>query len=750
MLSPIDPDQPAYGYRPADLAAPPAVSIVTPYYNTGPVFMDTIRSVLRQSLQQWEWLIVNDGSDDPDALRTLLPLRSADLRIRVLDQPNRGLPAARNAGVAASRAPLLFFLDSDDMLAPTALEQLAWTLDSRPDSAFAGGWTVAFGAERYLWLRGFDTRHAFPHDNTPAYASMVRRSALAQVGGYDESMRRGLEDYELWVRSAAAGIWGHDVREPLVWIRRKPAQDYTSYRWAFHDDVHAIASFRASLRRRYPRLFRDGPPAVGGGESLLTTHAVIPTALPFDNKLLPGGGRRVLVLVQTMSVGGADRWALDLAAGLTASGDRVSVCITLPGPHDWIDELRRITPDAFELASFLSPADYPRFLHYLIRSRQITHVLISYSLLSYQLLPYLRARCPDVAFVDYLHAEQEHRHGGFPRVALEHDGLLDLHVTTSQHLRSWMLERGGTAERIEVCTVGVDAERWSPDAQLRAATRAGLGVTLETPLVLFVGRLSAEKRPLVVVEALRRLRAEGLAFAAVIAGDGNDMREVRYEVRRGGLADAVRLEGAVPHARVRALMAAADLLILPSAREGIAVTLFEALAMEVVPVAADVGGQRELVTPDVGVLAPAGSEAEAYAAALRALIVDPERRRRMGAAGRRRVLVHFSAEAVLERMRQMLDQAAALNRGAPRPLVPLAAALPAASLAIEHFQLEQRLRRLPPVRLLLHLRHSALARLIVPLTRLLKARGYLERGLYVWWRELMWRLKRALGRPYNP
>src|SRR5262245_49821275 len=103
-----------YGYRRAALA-PPAVSIITPYYNTGPLFYETVESVLRQSLQQWEWVIVNDGSDDREALRTLLPLRSADSRIRVLDQPNRGLAAARNAGAAASTAPLLFFLDSDDL-----------------------------------------------------------------------------------------------------------------------------------------------------------------------------------------------------------------------------------------------------------------------------------------------------------------------------------------------------------------------------------------------------------------------------------------------------------------------------------------------------------------------------------------------------------------------------------------------------------------------------------------------------------
>jgi glycosyltransferase involved in cell wall biosynthesis len=377
-------------------------------------------------------------------------------------------------------------------------------------------------------------------------------------------------------------------------------------------------------------------------------------------------------------------------------------------------------------------------------------MLISNSLLAYQLLPYLRSRCPELAVADFLHAEQEHRHGGFPRVAIEHQGLIDLHVTTSEHLRRWMLERGADPARVTACTINIDAGYWAPDTALRTRVRAELGLDETTPLVLFVGRLSGEKRPLVAVEALARLVERGLRFVAVIAGDGDDLPAVRSAVRRHRLEGQVRLAGAVRHNRVRELMAAADLLILPSAREGIAVTLFEALAMEVVPVAADVGGQRELVTPDCGLLLPPGSGAEAYADALGELIADPERRAQMGAAGRTRVLAHFSAPAMLDRMQALLDEATCLHRESPRPRVDPLLGLPAASLAIEHHQLEQRLRALPPARLLLRLRHSSLARLAPLLRRPLALQGRLDRAIYVARRELLWRAKHLLRRPDNP
>ena len=99
--TPASPMRPDFGYRPENPAVAPYVSIVTPFYNTGPVFYETARSVLRQSFQQWEWLIVNDGSTDAEALSILEEFRQVDPRIRVIDhEVNRGLSAARNTAIS--------------------------------------------------------------------------------------------------------------------------------------------------------------------------------------------------------------------------------------------------------------------------------------------------------------------------------------------------------------------------------------------------------------------------------------------------------------------------------------------------------------------------------------------------------------------------------------------------------------------------------------------------------------------------
>lgn len=731
----------------------PVVSIITPCSDTGAIFLDTVQSVLRQSLQQWEWIIVNDGSDDAATLRILALLRAVnDPRIRVIDQQNRGLPAARNAGVAASCAPLLFFLDSDDLLAPTALEQCAWSLASRPQSAAVATWYARFGAVRQVIRCGFETRYMFPHDNPLAPSSvMLRRSAFERIGGFDERLREGMEDYDFWVRLAAAGLWGHDIREVLVWLRRKSPEAYQGYRWTFREDRGAMARMRNDLRARYSQVFRDGPPRAPGDPSpILQPHALINPEPPFANRLRPVGERRVLMLAPWVEVGGADRFTIDLAAGLRARGRRVSVCLSRPSANLWLNELRRAADEVFNLPAFLAPADYPRFLRYLIESRGITTVLVHNDLFAYRLLPFLRAWCPNVTILDFLHIEQEHYHGGVPRAALEYDSVIDLHVTSSHHLRQWMVERSADPARVEVCSINVDAQHWQPDPIARERVRAELGVRSDEPVIAFIGRLVPQKRPRLAAEIARALAERDVPGTLLVVGDGPDMGWMRRFVRQHRLERRVRLLGSASSARVREMMAASDLLLLPSAKEGIAFVLFEAMAMGLVPVAADVGGQRELVTPDCGVLVPLeGDQVAQYVEAIRCLIADPQRRAAMAEAARARVVEHFDQQQMIDRMLALFERAETLARESPRPPVDRGLGLATASLAIEYFQFREALLRLAPVRWVRAVRWSSAWELVQRLAEAPALIDRLDRRVYVLRREVMWRIKRALGREYN-
>ncbi len=105
-------------------AAVPTVSVVVTCFNYERYVGSCVRSILQQTLQPLEVIVVNDGSTDGSAA----VLASFGDRIRVIEQPNSGLVPARNRGYAASRGDLVLFIDADDMLHPQALEEVvrAW------------------------------------------------------------------------------------------------------------------------------------------------------------------------------------------------------------------------------------------------------------------------------------------------------------------------------------------------------------------------------------------------------------------------------------------------------------------------------------------------------------------------------------------------------------------------------------------------------------------------------------------------
>jgi glycosyltransferase involved in cell wall biosynthesis len=678
--TPASPRRRPYGYAPANPSAPPAVSIITPFFNIGDIFHETASTVFRQSLQQWEWIIVNDGSTDPNALAMLARYRDMDPRIRVLDHPsNFGLSAARNTGYRAARSPYVVQLDGDDLLEPTAIEKWFWFLESHPEFDFAKGYTVGFGAQQYLWNKGFHHGDEFLNSNLVNPTTIVRRSLHEKVGGYDEADRGGLMDWNFWLRCANAGHWGATVPEYLDWYRRRPSHNDL---WPDFDEGERQSAYREQLKHKFPGLWQGGFPQITVQPR--TTFDAAHDVLPCANRLVERKPR-LLLLAPWLTCGGADRFNLDVLDQLTALGWEATIATTLNGDAGWASEYARYTPDIFLLANFLEKVDFPRFLRYLIGSRQIDVVLVSHSELAYKLLPYLRAHCPGVTFVDYCHIDEPvWENGGHPRFSVNaHEGL-DLSIVSSEHLKRWMVREGASPDRVRICYTNVDTETWRPDPIRRAATRAEFGFPDSLPVILFVGRICQQKQPRVLGESLRSLRDAGGKFTALVAGGGPDFEQLRAFVSANGLESHIGLIGEIPNERVRDLMAAADIFFLPSQWEGISLAIYEAMACGLAIVGADVGGQRELVTPECGVLIERGSEEEEaarYAQVLGDLLAAPEHRAALGRNACARVRASFKLSAMGRQMDALLAEARRLHVTEPRPSVSIEAGHAAAALA---------------------------------------------------------------------
>lgn len=185
-------------------AAAPAVAVVIPCFNQAHYLAEAIESVLGQTRPPAELLVVDDGSVDNSH-----EVAGRYEPVTRIQQQNRGVAAARNAGWKASDSELLVFLDADDRLLPGALEIGTLALSRRPNVAFVSGVSRDIGDDGRViaalrqplvsqdhYLRLLEDCFIWSGSSI-----VYRRSALEAVGGFDESLRAA-DDYELYLRLA--------------------------------------------------------------------------------------------------------------------------------------------------------------------------------------------------------------------------------------------------------------------------------------------------------------------------------------------------------------------------------------------------------------------------------------------------------------------------------------------------------------------------------------------------------------------
>jgi glycosyltransferase involved in cell wall biosynthesis len=219
----------------------PLVSIIVPTFGRLKYLRPTVASVLRQTLEDWELIIADDGSDEET--RGYLRSLGADRRIRLVWLVHTGIPAlVRNAALREARGEYVAFLDSDDLWSPEKLARQVEILRARPECRWCytaishidgsgeplaepvfGPWLPCDGAVFERLVSGPVVIR------TPSV--LAARELVARAGGFDETIRSG-EDYDLWLRLALASEVAL-LDEPLVQVRRHEANHTGDWEIAF-------------------------------------------------------------------------------------------------------------------------------------------------------------------------------------------------------------------------------------------------------------------------------------------------------------------------------------------------------------------------------------------------------------------------------------------------------------------------------------------------------------------------------------
>ena len=245
------------------------VSVIMPCYNAEKHLPASLASVAEQKYRDFELIAVNDGSVD-GTLDLLHEFSRRHPWVTVIDQENRGLPSARNRGLAHSRGKYVAFLDSDDTWSSEFLLDMTECLESHPDCVLAYcGWQnvgLPGGRSDPFVPPDYENEHKLESFLTgcrwPVHAALTRKSAVLNVGGFDEKLQ-SCEDYDLWLRIAP---FQKIVRVPRV---------HAYYRHHNYGQMSDNAQRMALYNYHVQKRFIHNNPKVGETIGNKKAHAIV-------------------------------------------------------------------------------------------------------------------------------------------------------------------------------------------------------------------------------------------------------------------------------------------------------------------------------------------------------------------------------------------------------------------------------------------------------------------------------------------
>lgn len=202
----------------------PKVSIIIPAYNALDYLPMTLASVLHQTFEDFEVIIINDGSSD--AIEDWFAKTVHDPRVTLVSQVNNGPSAARNAGIQHAKGDYIAFLDADDLWEPDKLSKQVQILDEDPDAGLVYTWVSYIDPEgnptgriRKNVQEGKVWASLIQHNIVECGSvALVRQECFERVGVFNESLHI-IEDIDMWLRIAEHYSF-RCIPEPLVYYRQ--------------------------------------------------------------------------------------------------------------------------------------------------------------------------------------------------------------------------------------------------------------------------------------------------------------------------------------------------------------------------------------------------------------------------------------------------------------------------------------------------------------------------------------------------
>jgi len=196
----------------------PLVSIIIPCFNQSGFIGETIGCLNKLQYQNWEAIIVNDGSTD-DSEKTILAIIANLPKFRYVKQENKGLAEARNAGIRISNGKYILPLDADDLISPDYISEAVEYLEHNPQTGIVYANAEFFGEKQGLWeLPDFSMQQMLTM-NCIFCTSLFRKEDFDRTKGYNPAMVYGWEDWDFWLTLIELGRKVHKIDKTHFYYR---------------------------------------------------------------------------------------------------------------------------------------------------------------------------------------------------------------------------------------------------------------------------------------------------------------------------------------------------------------------------------------------------------------------------------------------------------------------------------------------------------------------------------------------------
>lgn len=579
----------------------PIISVIVPFFNSKNYIEQTIISILNQTFPYYEILIIDDGSKDKGALEKLEKIKKLDSRIKVFHKENEGLAATRDFGAAKSSnsCKYLMFLDDDDLIEPTYLECAYWTLETNKDAAWAYSDSVGFDKQQYVWNKYFDSEK-LKKVNELISQALVRKSDFELVNGYELREKSVNEDWNFWLKLLAKEKKPVHMSFYGQWYRRKEDGELKRANDNKQRSLEIINQTASKINKKieaiqYPKYnynYEIIPDKVD--------KIIVPKRVNKNEKI------NLLFIIPWMITGGADLFNLNLVKGLDKNKFSVTIITTEPNKNilrQYFEKNERCEQIAtvYDLTSFLDMQYWPAFINYIIEKNDINVILNSNSKFGYSALPYIKAVFPQIPILDYVHMEEWYnRNGGYSRYSAMYDSVIDKTLVCNENSRKILIDHfGKNSSDVETVYIGVNEKIFNPENYNKKELKQKyLGETQNKKIISYICRISEQKRPMLFLQIISKLKEQRQNFKAIVVGDGNLLPKMKEEAKKLHIYEDIIFTGRLQN--TGEIYAISDITVNCSIKEGLALTSYESLSMEVPIVSSDVGGQKELITDEVG------------------------------------------------------------------------------------------------------------------------------------------------------